>query len=129
MAGMSDEEFLARTEQFARHLGELGRRWDEQPFALLLRILGGVNDALSRRSQTVDVPFGPGDKELFTAEFGRELETLMGLLGPHGMPVVVQREQFPADQAERGPGGPPEGILGAARSPLARFTRSRSSGM
>ncbi|MDF3287813.1 hypothetical protein [Streptomyces silvisoli] len=111
---MSDQDFLARTERFARHLAELGLRLDKESFALLLRILHGVNQALVHHSRSVDIPFGPGDRKLFTNELGRELETLMDLLGSHGMRMVVDV----ADSAGAGPDGgfeePSSGLLAPA---------------
>ncbi|MGW7008954.1 hypothetical protein ACWGCW_40890 [Streptomyces sp. NPDC054933] len=111
---MSDQDFLARTERFARHLAELGLRLDKDSFALLLRILGGVNEALVQRSRSVDIPFGPGDKELFTSELGRELETLMELLGPHGMRMVVDVDDSAGRAAAGDFDGPPRGLLALA---------------
>ena len=111
---MSDQDFLARTERFARRLAELGLRLDEDSFALLLRILHGVNQALVHHSRSVDVPFGPGDRELFTSELGRELETLMDLLGPHGMRMVVDMDDSAGKAAADGLEGQRGGLLALA---------------
>jgi hypothetical protein len=111
---MSDQDFTARTERFARHLAELGLRLDKESFALLLRILHGVNQALVHHSRSVDIPFGPGDRELFTNELGRELGTLMDLLGPHGMRMVVDVGDAAGPATTGGPEGPPSGLLALA---------------
>ncbi len=111
---MSDQDFLARTERFARHLADLGLRLDNESFALLLRILHGVNQALVHHSRSVDIPFGPDDRKLFTSELGRELETLMDLLGSHGMRMVVDVGDSAGAATASGLERPPSGPLALA---------------
>ncbi|GAA0452795.1 hypothetical protein ACFQ2B_30835 [Streptomyces stramineus] len=86
---MNDQNFLERTKQFARCMAELHTTLDPESYALLLRILKGLNEAIVHRGSGVDLPFSPREKELFTPEFGQVLTKLAGFLGPHGMRLVV----------------------------------------
>ncbi|AEW96506.1 MULTISPECIES: hypothetical protein [Streptomycetaceae] len=79
---MDDQDFLGRAEHFARRLAGAGKRLDEASFGLLVRILGGVNDALVRRGGAVDVPLAESERRLLTPQLGRELQALLGALGP-----------------------------------------------
>ncbi|MCD9141369.1 hypothetical protein [Streptomyces albireticuli] len=89
---MNDQNFLERTRQLALCMAELHTSLDPESYALLLRILQGLNEAIVHRDTGVDLPFSPREKELFTPEFGRVLKKLAGYLGPHGMRVVVGGE-------------------------------------
>ncbi|CAM5317697.1 hypothetical protein [Streptomyces abikoensis] len=97
---MNDRNFLERTKQFALYLAELQTALDPESYALLLRILKGFNEAIVHRENGIDIPFSPREKELFTPEFGRILTRLAGLLGPHGMHVVVGTHGTPPPTAE-----------------------------
>lgn len=104
---MNDQNFLERTRRLALCMAELHTSLDPESYALLLRILQGLNEAIVHRDTGVDLPFSAREKELFTPEFGRVLEKLAGFLGPHGMRVVVGAgiggtpAQGPCDGGER----------------------------
>ncbi|GGO81334.1 hypothetical protein [Wenjunlia tyrosinilytica] len=89
---MTDADFLERTKRFAFHLAELQERLTPESYALLLRVLRGINDALTRQPGGISIEFAPGEKELFTAELAQELTRLVEFLGPGGLRVVIDMD-------------------------------------
>ncbi|WP_210589377.1 hypothetical protein [Streptomyces sp. GESEQ-35] len=86
---MNEHGFLESTKQFALYLSELQNTLDSESYDLLLRILKGTNDALVHRNTDIDIALSPREQELFTPEFGRQLQQLLTLLGPLGAHTFV----------------------------------------
>jgi hypothetical protein len=97
---MNDQNFLERTKRFALYMAELHTSLDPESYALLLRVLQGLNEAIVHRESGVDLPFSARERELFTPEFGRVLTKLAGYLGPYGVHVVVGTDDGPGDRGD-----------------------------
>ncbi|MTE19232.1 hypothetical protein F0L17_08850 [Streptomyces sp. TRM43335] len=79
---MSKDDFRAEAHRRAEwYLLELEERLDPAAFALFLRVVGGVDAAVRRREEDVDIAMTPWERELFVTELQDELVTLLGLLG------------------------------------------------
>ncbi|MEV1083792.1 hypothetical protein AB0I98_37225 [Streptomyces sp. NPDC050211] len=98
---MNEHGFLESTKQFALYLSELQNSLDPESYDLLLRILKGTNDALVHRNTDIDIALSPREQELFTPEFGKQLQQLLTLLGPLGTQTFVDVEPFPGKDSEQ----------------------------
>ncbi|WP_326690092.1 MULTISPECIES: hypothetical protein [unclassified Streptomyces] len=60
-------------------LRELSHQLDRPSYDLLLRVLGGVNTAFTRRNEHVELEMTPEERALYTPELQRELVRLLEL--------------------------------------------------
>jgi hypothetical protein len=58
-------------------LRELSDQLDRPSYDLLLRVLGGVNAAFTRRNEHVELEMTPEERALYTPELQRELVRLL----------------------------------------------------
>ncbi|MDJ1133225.1 hypothetical protein [Streptomyces iconiensis] len=62
-----------------QRLRELAQRLDQPSFALLLKVLGGVNAAFAHRNEEVAIDLTEEERALYTPELQGELVTLLEL--------------------------------------------------
>jgi hypothetical protein len=90
---MNEQDFLERGKEFAHYLAALQDRLEPDSYALLLRMLRGLNDAIAQGPGGVAIRFSPDERRLLTPELGREFATLAMMLGSYGVQVTVDFDE------------------------------------
>jgi hypothetical protein len=98
---MNEQDFLERGKEFAHYLAVLQDRLEPDSYALLLRMLRGLNDALAQGPGGVAIQFSPDERRLLTPELGQEFAKLAMMLGSYGVHVVVDVGEAAEEQRER----------------------------
>jgi hypothetical protein len=94
---MNEQDFLERGKEFAHYLAVLQDRLEPDSYALLLRMLRGLNDALVQGPGGVAIQFSPDERKLLTPELGQEFAKLAMMLGSCGVHVVVDLDEAGAE--------------------------------
>lgn len=115
-AGSAGGDPEARLRRMGQRVAGLAERLDPDSFAVLLKVLSGLNTAFARPGGPVDVPLAPEERALLTPQLRREIAGLLEDAGHRvalgGVPCPEQEErqgqEHEESEAEEGQEEEPE---------------------